>query len=158
MDRLELHALRAELRQDCRVATEACQRAAERFDRREPAGYEACAHQLARLYNALEQMGLRVARAFENRIEDQKGWHGALLPRLFLAIPGVRPALFPPALKLPLNELKGFRHVFVHAYDLELDPEKLTLLMKYARQVTDALPGAVENFVATVAREQQIEL
>ncbi len=35
MDRLELHTLRAELRQDCRATTEACQRAAERFLKKE---------------------------------------------------------------------------------------------------------------------------
>lgn len=41
---------------------------------------------------------------------------------------------------------------------LELDPEKLALLLKYARRVTDRLPGLVEDFVRRVAREQGIEL
>lgn len=61
-------------------------------------------------------------------------------------------------MKAPLQELKAFRHVFVHAYELVLDPEKLALLLKYARRVVDRLPGLVEEFVARVAREQQIEL
>ena len=143
---------------DCRVVVEALAKAGRRFERNEEVAYEGCAHQLCRLFNAFEQMGLRVAKAFENSIDDEKGWHGALLNRLAIQIGGVRPALIPPELKLPLNELKAFRHVFVHAYELELDPEKLALLLKYARQVADRLPGLVEVFVRQVAREQQIEL
>jgi len=61
-------------------------------------------------------------------------------------------------LKLPLQELKAFRHVFVHAYELELDPEKLALLLKYARSVADSLPRLVEQFIRSVANEQQIDL
>jgi hypothetical protein len=45
-----------------------------------------------------------------------------------------------------------------HAYDLSLDPEKLVLLLKYARQVVDRLPAMANGFIESVAREQQIEL
>jgi hypothetical protein len=106
------------------------------------------------MFNALEQMGLRVAKAFENNIDDAQGWHGALLRRLSLQIEGVRPALFPADLKLPLHELKAFRHVIVHAYDLELDPAKLQLVLGYARQVADQLPDIVARFIRAVALEQ----
>ena len=158
MDSIELQTLRQEMLADCRVAAEACEKAHARFERKEEIAYEACAHQLARMYNAFEQTGLRVAKAFENSIDDEKGWHGALLSRLTIAIEGVRPALVPDDLKLPLRELKDFRHVFVHAYELELDPEKLALLLKYARRVADRLSGVVEDFIRAVAREQEIEL
>ncbi|HNQ88299.1 MAG TPA: hypothetical protein PKM73_06780 [Verrucomicrobiota bacterium] len=110
------------------------------------------------MYNAIEQMGLRVAKAFENNIDDEQGWHSALLHRLTLEIAGVRPALIPGDLKPDLEELKAFRHVFVHAYELQLDPDKLALLLKYARKVADRLPGSVEAFARKVALEQQIEL
>ena len=129
-----------------------------RLDRKDEVGNEACAHQLSRMYNSIEQMALRVAKAFENSIDDEKGWHGALLSRLALRIEGVRPALFSPELKLALNELKSFRHVFVHAYDMKLDPEKLELIMKYARQVAGRLPALADDFIRQVAAEQQIEL
>jgi uncharacterized protein YutE (UPF0331/DUF86 family) len=59
---------------------------------------------------------------------------------------------------MPLSELRGFRHVFVHAYDLRLDPEKLALLLKYARQVSEEFPALIEKFILSVAIEQQIEL
>jgi hypothetical protein len=123
-----IEALREEMRDDCRVALDACRKATARFERKEEVAYEACAHQLCRMYNAIEQMGLRVAKAFENNIDDEQGWHSSLLHRLAIGIGGVRPALVPASLKLPLQELKAFRHVFVHAYELELDPEKLTVI------------------------------
>ncbi len=158
MESIELQTLREEMLDDCRVVADALAKALARFERKDDPGYEACAHQLSRLYNAFEQMGLRVAKAFENSIDDEKGWHGALLNRLAIGIEGVRPALIPEELKLPLRELKAFRHVFVHAYELELDPEKLALLLKYARRVGERLRGLAEDFIGQVARQQQIEL
>ena len=70
----------------------------------------------------------------------------------------MRPALIPHDLKSPLRELKAFRHVFVHAYELELDPDKLALLLKYAREVAERLPGLVEAFINEVAQEQGLQL
>jgi HepT-like protein len=157
MDRLALQTLRDEMLDDGRVLREALQKAAARFDRREEIAYEGCAHHLCRFYNAFEQMGLRVAKAFENNIDDEQGWHSSLLNRLAIRIEGIRPALIPPELKPPLQELKAFRRVFVHAYELELDPGKLELLLKYARTVAGHFPGLIENFTSKVAGEQQIE-
>jgi len=158
MDDIALQTLREEMRDDCRVVREALDKAQARLARGEEVAYEGCAHQLCRLYNAVEQMGLRVAKAFENNLDDERGWHSALLHRLAIRIEGVRPALITLEIKAPLQELKAFRHVFVHAYELVLDPEKLALLLKYAGQVTELLPGLVEEFVTRVAREHQIEL
>jgi len=158
MDDIALQTLRGEMLDDCRVAVEAYGKAKARFERKDEVGYEACAHQLCRMYNAVEQMCLRVAKAFENNIDDEQGWHSALLNRLAIRIEGIRPALVPQELKLPLQELKAFRHVFVHAYELELDPEKLALVLKYARAVADQLQARVDAFIREVAREQQIHL
>ena len=158
MDRIALQTLRDEMLDDCRVVSESLDKAVARFERREEVAYEGCAHHLCRVYNALEQMGLRVAKVFENNIDDEQGWHSALINRLAIRIEGVRPALFPAAMKPPLQELKAFRHVFVHAYELEIDPEKLALLLKYGRTVAELCPTLVEDFIRKVAREQQIEL
>jgi hypothetical protein len=154
MDAIALQTLRQEILDDCRVAVEASRKAHDRYGRQDEVGYEACAHQLARMFNVIEQMALRVVKVFENNIDDEQGWHSALLKRLALRIEGVRPALFPTELKLPLAELKAFRHVVVHAYDLELDPAKLQLVLGYAATVAERLPRLAEQFVADVAAEQ----
>lgn len=75
-----------------------------------------------------------------------------------IAILGARPALVPADLKLPLRELRTFRPLFVHAYQLKLDPEKLVLLLKCAQQVADRLPGLADKFIRQVATEQSIAL
>lgn len=145
MDSVTLATLQAEMLNFSLMVSDAFQKALVRFERGAEVGYESCAYQLSRLYSAFEQSGLRVAKAFENNIDDEKGWHGALLNRLTLSIPGIRPALIPESLKTPLSELRGFRHVFVHAYDLRLDSEKLASLLKDARKVSEVFPGLIRK-------------
>ena len=154
MDDIALQTLGQEMREDVRVVIEAYGKATDRYARGDEVGYESCAHQLSRMFNGFEQTALRVGRAFENNIDDEKGGHTALLNRLALDIPRVRPALIPSELRLPLNELKAFRHVTVHAYDLQLDPEKLALLLKYAAAVAARFPEMTERFLQAVADEQ----
>lgn len=151
MDDIELATLRDELCKDCEVAEAARHLAAERFEAGGAAPLEACAYNLARLYNVIEQMAQRVARLFENSIDDDRGWHAELIRRMTIEIRGVRPALFPEELAYPLRELRAFRHVVTHAYDLTLDPDKLRLLLKYADQVVRELQGVAGEFIQRVA-------
>lgn len=111
---------------------------------------------VSRASNAIEQMALRVATVFENNVDDERGWHAELIRRLSIRIAGVRPPLFTDELRQPLQELRAFRHVFVHAYDLAIDPEKLGLILNYAL-VRERIPGLVSAFVAAVADEQGLE-
>lgn len=151
MDDIELATLRNELHEDCNVVQAAGQLAQERFDANGPASLEACAYHLARLYNVIEQMARRVARLFENSIDDDRGWHAELIRRMTIEIGGVRPALFSRNLADPLRELRAFRHLVTHAYDLTLDPDKLRLLLKYAGQVVGALPAVADTFIQGVS-------
>jgi len=155
MDRIELQTLADEIRKDSAVAVAAYETACARFGPGTPVANEGCAFHLARFYNIVEQLGLRVAKAFENSMDDEKGWHTELIRRLSIAIQGVRPALFAAEVLQPLRDLRAFRHVFVHAYELELDPEKLALLLKYARIVAGRLPDLVEAFVREAAQQQE---
>ncbi len=150
MDAVGLTTLETEVRDDLRVMREALAAAQDRFRQPHPAGLEAAAHHLQRFYNAFEQTGLRLAQAFENHIGDASGWHSTILQRLALEIPGVRPALLPPELKAPLNELRGFRHVVVHAYDLVLDPARVGARIDDARRVMALLPEACDRFFTRV--------
>jgi hypothetical protein len=138
---------------DGRFMQDASAKARRRFALNEEIAYEACGHQLCRLYNAFEQAGLRLAKAFENHIDDERGWHTALLNRLSLDIEGVRPAFLPRDLKVALTELRGSRHVFVRAYDLELNPQKLPPLLEHAEGAATRFPALVEAFVAAVEKQ-----
>ena len=157
MDALGLQTLASELAADVAVAVAAFDLVERRVVDGTPAGIDSAAHHLSRGYNVVEQMALRVAKAFENNVDDERGWHTELMRRLSIRIAGVRPPLFSDELRQPLQELRAFRHVFVHAYDLTIDPEKLTLILKYGRFVRDRLPTLVSAFVASAADEQGIE-
>lgn len=154
MDRLGLITLLAEIREDARLACEAAAAARHRYDQKSVAGFESSAFQLVRLFNIVEQMGQRVAKAFENHIDDDSGWHAELIRRLSIAVPGIRPRLYSDEILPALRDLRGFRHVITHAYDLELDHERLAIVLRHAEECSAVLPGLVERFVQQVAAEQ----
>ncbi len=138
MDVLELQTLASELADDAGVAVGALELAERRYAEGTPASFDSSAYHLSRL-------------------DDDKGWHTGLIGRLSIRIPGVRPPLFSEEIRQPLQELRAFRHVFVHAYDSSVDPDKLALVLKYGRVVVDRLSALVSAFVAAVAKEQGLE-
>jgi hypothetical protein len=154
VDDLELQTLASELKADVAVVVAAIDLAGRRFAEGTPSGHDSAAHHVSRAYNVIEQMASRVAKVFENNLDDERGWHAELIRRLSIRIEGVRPPLFADDVRQPLQELRAFRHVFVHAYELTVDPEKLGLILKYARVVQERIPGLVSAFVAAVADEQ----
>ena len=151
MDELALAVLKAEIAEDCHILGQTAALARVRYGAGSDAEMEACAFQLARFYNVIEQVALRVAKAFENNIDDEQGWHMELIRRLSIEIPGVRPALFPGAFVSDLQELRGFRHVVRHAYDLMLKKEKLVPLVDAADRVAALMPAATETFFKSVS-------
>jgi len=153
MDRIGIITLRAEVEDDVRVAAEAAVFAADRLRQGGASGHESCAYQLVRFFNIIEQMGLRIAKAFENHIDDERGWHAELIHRLSIAVPGVRPALYQLPVLPALRDLRGFRHVLTHAYDLELDQDRLALVLKHAALASRLLPGMVAVFFDAVQQE-----
>ncbi len=154
MDVVALQTLSSELSADAAVAVSAIDIANQRFAEGTQSGHDSAAHHVSRAYNIIEQMGLRVAKAFENNIDDERGWHTELLRRLSIRIDGVRPAFLTDDVRQPLQEMRAFRHVFTHAYDLTVDHRKLALILEYARVVQGRLPTLVSAFIAAVARDQ----
>lgn len=101
---------------------------------------------LHNLYCALEDLLQAVARTFENRLEDPARDHQELLKRLHLEVPGIRPRLLhTPGYQL-LNELRGFRHIFRHAYGYELDEVRLGQLKAKVMLGWGAVAEDLERF------------
>ena len=153
MDRIGWVTLRAEVMDDIRAATEAAALARDRFSTGGPTGLESCAYQLVRVFNIIEQMGLRVAKAFENHLDDERGWHTQLVHRLAIQVPGVRPAFYRPEILPAVRDLRGFRHVVHHAYDLELDADRIAIVLRHAEDATRMLPAMADQFFQTVHTE-----
>ncbi|NUN24926.1 MAG: hypothetical protein HUU09_15990 [Candidatus Jettenia caeni] len=77
------------------------------------------------LYCSLEDLFQEVVKTFENKVEDPAKYHRELLRRMYMDVPGIRPKLLTHESYRTLDELRGFRHIFRHVYDYELDTEKI---------------------------------
>ena len=154
MDRIGLVTLQAEVMYDVRVVSEAAALAGQRLSMGDDSGLESCAYQLVRVFNIIEQMGLRIAKAFENHIDDERGWHAELVHRLSIEVPGIRPALYQPDILPALRDLRGFRHVITHAYDLTLEADRLAIVVRHAGEAARLLPGMVGSFFETFRVDQ----
>ena len=146
MDAVGLTVLLKELEADCAVVRDAAQKAAARLRERGPGHAEACAYELARLYNTLEKMFERICEEFENHFEKRGDYHERLVQRLTLGLPGIRPAFIPAGSAPAVRELKGFRHVIHHAYDLKLKVERLGELSALAGRLAHELPDWCAGF------------
>lgn len=154
MDASGLTILLKELEADCEVARDAAQKAGERVQLDYPGHLEACAYELARFYNTLEKMLERICDSFENHFEKRGDYHEKLLQRLALDLDGIRPAFVPKNRVGDLRDLKGFRHVMRHAYDLTLRPDRLKELCRLAEALATDLPRWCGKFADKVRSEQ----
>jgi hypothetical protein len=154
MDAIGLAILERELASDAAILRDANRNARLRLSAPTPGFAEACAYELARFYTVLEKSFERVCTACENHFVKDQDYHERLFQRITLDLPGLRPAFVPRDALDSLRELKGFRHLVRHAYDLTLRPERLAELATAADLVASRYPGWIDGFVAAVRSEQ----
>jgi hypothetical protein len=154
MDAAGLLILIKELEADCRVARSAAENAALLLREGSRGHLEACAYELGRMYNVVERMFERICESFENQFEKRGEYHERLLQRLSLDLPGIRPAFLPSNAAPAFRELKGFRHLVRHAYDLTLRRDRVQELTETALDVTAKLPAWCLEFERKVRLEQ----
>ncbi len=103
---------------------------------------------LHNLYNAFENICLNVSKAFENQIDDRGQWHAILLRRMTLDVEGLRPKLLSDEVYQCLDELRRFRHVFRNAYTIELDPQRVAIVIAQAQRLRNSYPPDIKRFKA----------
>jgi hypothetical protein len=108
---------------------------------------ESLAYQLHNLYSAFEDLFRAVANHFENHIADPPGWHKELLKRMKTPLPGIRPAFISSEALEFFDELRGFRHVFRHAYGFELEPEKVKFVLQKALKLRKIYKRDLQAFL-----------
>lgn len=154
MDPAGLTILLKEMERDCAVVRDAGQKAAARVSQPSAGHLEAAAYELGRIYGVFERLLERVCEEFENHFEKRGDYHERLLQRLALNLEGIRPPLIPACRIAALRELKGFRHVIRHAYDLTLRPDRLAELARVAEELANELPDWCRDSGAKVRAEQ----
>jgi hypothetical protein len=105
------------------------------------------AHYLSNYFTCCETVFLRVSRHFENNLPGER-WHQALLEKMALDIPGIRPALIDDALRADLLELLKFRHFTRYYFELDYDWEKLRFLLGKFHGIRSKLPASLQKFQA----------
>ena len=154
MDRIGLKILHQELLADARVLQDAARAARERMAQTFTGSSEACGYQLNRFCKILERGFERICESFENHFEKRGDYHEKLISRMTLSLPGIRPAFLPNECVESLRELKGFRHVFRHAYDLILISDRMESLVNHAEKLAAEQPRRIESFI----REVQVDI
>lgn len=112
---------------------------------------ESAGYWLHNLYSAYEDLFKLVAGFWENSLSLGGEFHTQLLKRMLLNIKDVRPALLSETGYQILNELRGFRHVFRHAYSYGLDDERVGTLLRKILEQENPVFNDLQTFRKTVA-------
>lgn len=112
---------------------------------------ESTGYWLHNLYSAFEDLFKLTAGFWENNVNIDGDFHVNLLKRMLVHIDQVRPALISEESYRFLNELRGFRHVFRHAYSFGLDDERVSFLLYRVLKKKELLLQDLENFRKTIA-------
>jgi hypothetical protein len=104
------------------------------------------AYNLYNLYNAFEDLFREIAKIFENEIENLDYYYKELLKRMTIEISGIRPKILSKESYAILDELRGFRHIFRHAYTYEIIPEKIEFLKDKLLRNWDLIKRDLYNF------------
>lgn len=98
-------------------------------------------------YNGLENIFKRIALAIDGELPPGAASHRELL--VAMATPSVkRPALISSTLLADLSAYLSFRHVFRHAYSLQLDWAKMVPLVRGAADTWEEVKMALDAFFA----------
>jgi len=107
---------------------------------------------LSGIYSTFEDIFVKIAKDFENKIEDRGSWHFEILNRMALEIEEVRPAVISKKSRASLDELRRFRHVFRFSYAFELNWEKVLITIRCWFQNSESIQADITNFVNKLDR------
>jgi len=158
MDRIALQILEDGWEQDGRAMRRAVGILKDRLAESTDGRWAAAAFEINRIYNILEKAFERLCESFENHLEKTGRYHDTLIERVNLELKGIRPAFLPADAVREVRELKGFRHLFRHAYDLDLDPVRVMAAAENAAHCADGFDGWCRSFLKTVRQRYGDEL
>ena len=81
---------------------------------------------LHHFYEAVEQVLVRVTKAFDHFSPTGETWHKDLLDEASLEIEGIRPRIISETTRQELERYRSFRHVVRHAYEREFRWKSMT--------------------------------
>lgn len=150
MDRVALQILEDGWEHDAQAMRRAVAVIRDRLGESTDGRWAAASFEINRIYNIMEKAFERLCESFENHLEKTGRYHDVLIERMTLDLKGIRPSFLPSEAVRDVRELKGFRHLFRHAYDLDLDPVRVVAAADNAARCVGRFPGWCRTFLDTV--------
>ncbi|HKK49877.1 MAG TPA: hypothetical protein VJ932_12335 [Alkalispirochaeta sp.] len=114
----------------------------------DPVDWGALAFTIHTAYGVLENYFLRISKYFENNLPPER-WHQALVDKMAIDIPGVRPTFFSDASQKGLvKEIVRFRHRVRNLYGEDLNPEKTMHVQRTVETFFAEFPRIHREFVS----------
>lgn len=104
------------------------------------------------IYTAAEHTFAKIAEVVDRRQFRGEAWHRELLDSMHDPVPGVRDAVLSDEAFRGLHELRGFRQLVRHAYEYELDAQRVRQLALRLPAVCAALERDLTRFAAELDR------
>lgn len=151
MDKNRIVLLKAEINNQIKVIDEVYKRIEHRLPdfKSSAIGVESMAYQIHNLYGAYEELFEIVADFFENEIKGAK-YHSDLPGRMKIEIEGIRPALISEESFCAFDELRRFRHLFRHAYNMELDPKRVEKMVALTLGIRSKFKTELDTFLRNI--------
>jgi len=118
---------------------------------------ESAGYWLHNLYCGFEDLFKLIAGYWENHVSVNGGYHIQLLKRMVIAIEGIRPAVLSEKSFYELNEVRGFRHVFRHAYSYGLDDERVRHLLHRIILAKQQIFDDIQNFRNSISASAMLD-
>lgn len=100
---------------------------------------QAAALSLQNFYMGVEQAFEEIAKQVDEFLPKGARSHRELLEQMALEILQVRPPVIQSNTLEQLHQYRGFRHVVIHRYGFELNPDRI-------QELVEELPECIENF------------
>lgn len=97
-------------------------------------------------YSGIEKIFERIASELDGGVPEGQQWHMQLLTRMAGKTAKVRPAVIDRTLQNKLADYLRFRHLFRHAYGIELEWEKLQPLAEKLPEVQSRFENDLQKF------------
>lgn len=108
--------------------------------------YQAAALSLQNYYMGAERIFEEVAKQVDEAFPHGANSHRELLEQMGLEIPNTRPALLSPDTLTQVNHYRAFRHIVIHRYGFELQPNRVVDLVDQLAACHSALVNDVQGF------------
>lgn len=116
----------------------------------DPVDWGALGFTIQTLYSVLENYFLRVSKLFENNLPPDR-WHSALVEKMGLDIPEVRPAVLSTDEQVrEVRIILRFRHRLRNLYGEDLDPHKTREVQSVVSTFFDRFPVIHADFVSKI--------